>query len=327
MPSRCVTTARLAASAAQTWSARPWMATSRTVAPAGEVLGLAEVPDGGAAVAHHLPRVGTAGADEQLQQGGLAVAVASDDADDVTVVEAERDPVEDRARAERERDAFGVDQVRQAQRPRMARLAPFMDGSGPRGIGTLGRAASSARRRALTSVTWLGSSFFGQLLQVLGQLGQRHLALAVTHQDAGHGDAVGHLLVLLGLAGQQGLHARRRTLADQDDAARADGAVHDVELARGGDRPGCRTTSSCRASTARPRPSRAGRRSGRRWPSSPGRACTHRAAVRPPVTPRIEPHPPRRQAGCRRMMTSTTTAKKAPSSHQFSCGSASAVTL
>lgn len=53
----------------------------------------------------------------------------------------------------------------ESQRPRMARLAPFMEGIGPFGIGSRGRTASSAFSRCLTSVIWIGLTALGDFFR------------------------------------------------------------------------------------------------------------------------------------------------------------------
>ncbi len=74
-------------------------------------VGLVEHADADAATARHPPRVGLEPVGEQLQQRGLAVAVAADDADAVALVEAEGDLVEDGARREFEVQALGAEEM------------------------------------------------------------------------------------------------------------------------------------------------------------------------------------------------------------------------
>jgi len=77
----------------------------------GEVVTLPQVTHREARRVRDPARIRLACAGQHLEQRGLAVAVASDDADGVALVDTEADGVEQRAGAVAERRAFDVDQV------------------------------------------------------------------------------------------------------------------------------------------------------------------------------------------------------------------------
>ena len=77
----------------------------------GEIVGLMQVAHGDMTGVRDPARVRFEQAGQDLQQRGLAVTVATDDADHVTAAEPEADAVEQRAGAVGHRDAFGIDQV------------------------------------------------------------------------------------------------------------------------------------------------------------------------------------------------------------------------
>ena len=76
-----------------------------------ELVVLGQHPDGEAADPGDPAGVDLARAGEHAQQGGLAAAVAADDADAVTAADAERDGIEHLGGAEREGGALDGDEV------------------------------------------------------------------------------------------------------------------------------------------------------------------------------------------------------------------------
>ena len=87
------------------------MTVSCTVARGVHAVVLGEHPDGEAADPRDPAGVDLARALEHPQQGGLAAAVAADDADAVAAADAERDGVEHLGGAEREGGALDGDEV------------------------------------------------------------------------------------------------------------------------------------------------------------------------------------------------------------------------
>ena len=69
------------------------------------------------AVAHHAPLVGLERAGQKAEQGGFAIAVASDDADAVALVDAERHVVEHRLGGELHPHFFATEQKRHTIQP------------------------------------------------------------------------------------------------------------------------------------------------------------------------------------------------------------------
>jgi hypothetical protein len=77
----------------------------------GEVVGLMQVSDGKPRGVGHPARVRRASGGEDLQEGGLAVAVAPDDADRIALVHAQADAVQECAGAVADAHAFDVQEV------------------------------------------------------------------------------------------------------------------------------------------------------------------------------------------------------------------------
>ena len=78
----------------------------------GEVVGLGQIAHRQTRRVGDAARIGLAGSGQHLQQGGLAVAVAPDDADRVAFVDAQAHRIQQCAGAIADRRAFDVDQVR-----------------------------------------------------------------------------------------------------------------------------------------------------------------------------------------------------------------------
>ena len=109
--------------------------------------------------------------------------------------------------------------------------APFMlVGTGPLGSGMLDRLASSALSRWSTSVISAGLTLRPSLVTWRTSFGSGTCALAVAADDLVDRRLGGDPLVLAALGGQQRLEPVGVALADQDDAGRADDAVHEVLL-------------------------------------------------------------------------------------------------
>ena len=136
-------TSRTRASPAQVCSAvsprTAWWAVSADVD--ADVLG--EHADAQAAGVRDPAGVRLLGLDERLEQGGLAAAVAADDADAVALGDAERDAVHEQPGAVRDGDVLEVDQVDGHQRASTTRAPP----TGPSARRTSAQAPGLGQRR------------------------------------------------------------------------------------------------------------------------------------------------------------------------------------
>ena len=115
-----------------------------------QVIGLVEHPEGHAAAARDATVVGFLKAGEDAQQGGLAVAVAPDDADAVAVADAHRDPLEDDAGGVFDAELLGSQQVGHSGKPTGSPYAPAVERGRARAAGARDRARGGGHRETAT---------------------------------------------------------------------------------------------------------------------------------------------------------------------------------
>ena len=195
------TTSRVRGSAAHSWSARPPSTASRTVWVSSSVVALVEVADVQAAAARDPAGVGLLEPGHHLEQRGLAVAVAADDADPLARADAEGDVGEQRADAVRLGDPLEVDQVAPSARLHDVR-------AGHRAVGdqhdVVAGAEQVGRRPTRACVAGLAQ-------EDAGRSGARHHAAqragaprraAITRARSGRRSSAGSLQVVVQGAGQ-----------------------------------------------------------------------------------------------------------------------------